>query len=101
MLFNNLLRVLWSVVVPENPVGCVFKQFRCEDVCERCYRSCTVCTPKKAEKTNQADKDHDKVEGEQEALAKHHHTVVLGYQQTKHKHPMCHLCSPAVQSQSF
>lgn len=30
---------------------------------------------KKQKKTNQADKDHDKVEREQEALAKHHHTV--------------------------
>lgn len=44
-------QTLWWCFVPEDPVGGSLKQFGREDVSERCYRSCTICTPKKKEKT--------------------------------------------------
>lgn len=39
-------------VVPEDPVSCVLEQFGCEDVCERCYRRCTVRAPIKKTQTD-------------------------------------------------
>lgn len=50
------IKKMW-LFLPEDPVGCTLKQFRRDDVCERCYRRCTISTPIKKRKQKRVDID--------------------------------------------